>query len=75
MLGPPIPKTGPVFHYEEVKGIAEKEQDNSETYNSFAYDPLMGLIPGVHFDPETGEILDDTILDEWIKANSEAGEE
>lgn len=65
LLGPPIPKKGPVFHYEEVKGIQDTVVEDGNDYNSFWYDPTIGLIPGVNFDPETGEIFDDTILDEW----------
>lgn len=66
LIGPAIPKKGPVFHYEEVKGIQDKVVDNeNEFFNSFEYDPTIGLIPGVNFDPETGEIFDETIIDEW----------
>ena len=65
LLGPSIPKKGPVFHYEEVNGIQEKVNEDESTYfNSFDYDPMIGLIPGVNFDPETGEILDETLMDE-----------
>lgn len=67
MIGPPIPKKGPVFHYEEVKGIVDEVQDSNDSYDSFSYDPLMGLIPGIHYDPETGELLDESILEEWEK--------
>lgn len=60
-----IPKKGLVFHYEEVNGIQEKVNEDESTYfNSFDYDPMIGLIPGVNFDPETGEILDETLMDE-----------
>lgn len=65
LLGPPIPKKGPVFHYEEVKGIQDTVVENGEDYDSHQYDPTIGLIPGINFDPETGEIFDDVILDEW----------
>ena len=27
------------------------------------YDPFIGLVPGVNYDPETGDIFDDTIDD------------
>lgn len=65
LLGPMIPKSGPLFHYEEVKGIQEvTADDESAYYNSKDYDPMIGLIPGINFDPETGEIFDDTLLDD-----------
>lgn len=68
LLGPPIPKKGPVFHYKEVKGISDKDvADETAYFNSFDYDPSIGLIPGVNFDPETGEIFDETIWDEWLE--------
>ena len=67
LLGPSIPKKGPVFHYEEVKGIQDEVIDKeSDYFNSFDYDPTIGLIPGVNFDPETGEIFDEAIWDEWL---------
>ena len=63
LLGPSIPKKGPVFHYEEVSGIQDAVQEDEKTYyNSFEYDPMIGLIPGINFDPETGEIFDDTLV-------------
>lgn len=63
MLGPPISKKGPVFHYEEVKGIEDAVvEDESEYFNSFDYDPMIGLIPGVNYDPDTGEIFDETLF-------------
>lgn len=66
LIGPSIPPTGPVFHYEEVQGIQDKVVENPNTYyNSMEYDPMIGLIPGVHYDPETGEVLDEEILEEW----------
>ena len=66
LLGPPIPKKGPVFHFEEVQGIQDEVKENESTYyDSLEYDPLIGLIPGVHYDPETGEVLDEEILEEW----------
>lgn len=66
MLGPCIPKKGPVFHYEEVKGIQDEVlEDISSDYDSFAYSPDIGLLPGINFDPETGEIFDEVIMDEW----------
>ena len=66
LLGPCIPKKGPIFHYEEVKGIQDKVQENeSDYYNSMDYDPLIGLVPGINFDPETGEIFDESILEDW----------
>jgi len=69
LLGPHIPKQGPVFHYEEVKGIQDTVvEDETDYFNSFDYDPTIGLIPGVNFDPDTGEVLDDTLLDEWRAA-------
>ena len=65
LLGPHIPKNGPVFHYEEVNGTQDKvEEDESTYFNSFDYDPLIGLIPGVNYDPDTGEIFDETLLDD-----------
>lgn len=66
LLGPPIPKKGPVFHYEEVNDIDDNVVDDESTYfNSFDYDPTIGLIPGINFDPETGEIFDETLLEDW----------
>jgi len=66
LIGPCIPKKGPVFHYEEVKGIQDKVVENeSDYFNSMDYDPLIGLVPGVNFDPETGEIYDETIIKDW----------
>ena len=66
LLGPPIPKKSPVFHYEEVKDIDDNVVDDENTYfNSFDYDPSIGLIPGINFDPETGEIFDEAILEDW----------
>ena len=60
-----IPKSGPLFHYEEVKGIQEVTSDDESTYyNSKDYDPMIGLIPGINFDPDTGEIFDDTLIDD-----------
>ena len=66
LIGPCIPKKGPVFHYEEVKGIQDEVVENENMYfNSMDYDPLIGLVPGVNFDPETGEIYDETIIEDW----------
>lgn len=65
LLGPPVPKKGPVFHYEEVKGIQDTVVENGDDYDSHRYDPTIGLIPGINFDPETGEIFDEVIMDEW----------
>lgn len=65
LLGPSVPKKGPVFHYEEVNGIQDAVQEDEKTYyNSFDYDPMIGLIPGINFDPETGEIFDDLSADD-----------
>lgn len=70
LLGPPIPKKGPVFHYEEVRDIDDNVKDDESTYfNSFDYDPTIGLIPGINFDPETGEIFDETLEEEWETEN------
>ncbi len=72
LLGPSIPKKGPVFHYEEVKGIIDKtSEDESSYFDSFEYDPMIGLIPGINFDPETGEIFDDIIMEEWDGSSSD----
>ena len=66
LIGPCIPKKGPVFHYEEVKGIQDEVvEDESEYFNSMDYDPFIGLVPGVNFDPETGEIYDETLIEDW----------
>jgi transposase len=63
---PYIPKTGPVFHYEEVKGVQKNVPENDDTnFNSFDYAPTIGLVPGINFDPETQEIFDDAIMEEW----------
>lgn len=65
MLGPPIPQEGPVFHFEEVKGIQDKVVEDESTYfDSFDYDPMIGLIPGINFDPETGEIFDTMLFND-----------
>lgn len=65
LLGPCIPKKGPIFHFEEVDGIQDRMiEDESSYFNSFDYDPTIGLIPGVNFDPETGEIFDETLMDD-----------
>ena len=62
LLGPSIPKKGPVFHFEEIKGIEEETVEDENTYyDSFAYDPLLGLIAGKDYDPETGEIFEEGI--------------
>ena len=46
-----------VFHFEETKKASVDEDD---TFDGIILDdPLMGLIPGVDFDPETGEIFED----------------
>ena len=67
LLGPIIPKEGPVFHFEEMKGIQDFVQEDESTYfNSFDYDPMIGLIPGINYDPETGEIFDDTLFDDIL---------
>jgi len=67
LIGPPIPAKGPVFHYEEVKGIEDRrERLESEIITTINYDdPMIGLVPGINFDPETGEIFDETILEDW----------
>ncbi|OON87604.1 hypothetical protein BXO88_02700 [Oribacterium sp. C9] len=63
LLGPPIASRGPLFHYEEVKGIpATPDAQEDIRFDSFEYDPMIGLIPGVNFDPETGEIFDETLI-------------
>ena len=56
-IGPPIPSKGPVFHFEEARNVTADEEDAFDSI--MADDPLMGLIPGVDFDPETGEIFED----------------
>lgn len=62
LLGPSIPKKGPVFHFEEIKGIEDETVEDENTYyDSFAYDPLLGLIAGQDYDPETGEIFEEGI--------------
>ena len=38
--------------------------DNGRYFNSFAYDPFMGLRPGIDFDPETGEVFDESIFND-----------
>ena len=65
LLGPAVATKGPLFHYEEVKGLRDDESLQEDiSFNSFDYDPTIGLIPGVNFDPETGEIFDETLFDE-----------
>lgn len=62
LLGPSIPKKGPVFHFEEIKGIEDETvEDESTYYDSFSYDPFAGLKAWEDYDPETGEIFDDGI--------------
>jgi len=62
LLGPSIPKKGPVFHFEEIKGIEDETVEDENTYyDSFTYDPLIGLIAGQDYDPETGEIFEEGI--------------
>ena len=56
-FGPAIPVKGPVFHFEESKSTFTEEQDLFD--GIIPDDPLMGLVPGVDFDPETGEIFED----------------
>lgn len=56
------------WSYEEVKGIQDTVVEDGEDYDSYQYEPTIGLIPGVNFDPETGEIFDDSIIDEWREA-------
>lgn len=34
-------------------------EDPTKIFNSFDYDPMIGLVPGEEYDPETGEIYDD----------------
>lgn len=65
LLGPQIPTKGPVFHYEELSCIQDKvEEDDKVYFNSFDYDPMIGLIPGVNYDPDTKEIYDETLFDD-----------
>ena len=67
LIGPSIPQKGPVFHYEEVNGIQDVVKEDESTYfNSFDYDPMIGLIPGVNYDPETGEIWDESLFDDIL---------
>ncbi len=57
-IGPHIPQKGSVFHYEETKDIKDDYvEDESLYFNSYNYDPFIGLRPGIDYDPETGEIL------------------
>lgn len=59
LLGPAIPKSGPVFNFEETKDLPVASTDAfSQDFNSFDYDPLIGLVPYRDFDPETGEIYE-----------------
>jgi len=66
-IGPPIPSEGPVFHYDESKGQedAETKLKNEPAFFIDYDDPMIGLVPGINFDPETGEIFDETILEDW----------
>lgn len=60
LVGPPIPKKGAVFHFEETNNVSEEAPEAvSNTYNSFVYDPFIGLKPYEDYDPETGEIYED----------------
>lgn len=73
MLGPSVTTKGPLFHYEEVKGLRDDEAMQEDIFfNSFDYDPTIGLIPGINFDPETGEIFDETLFNDEY---SEYGQE
>ena len=63
--GPAISKKGPLFLYEDVVGMKDDaEADLTDSFDSHDYDPLIGLIPGVNYDPETGEIFDDAFLED-----------
>ncbi len=65
MLGPSVASKGPLFHYEEVKGLPDDSSKIEDiSFNSFDYDPMIGLIPGVNYDPETGEIFDNTLFED-----------
>lgn len=66
MLGPSLSKPGPLFRFEETKyeGADRITEDENLSYDSFNYDPMIGLIPGVNFDPETGEVFDDTLMED-----------
>ena len=65
MLGPSVASKGPLFHYEEIKGLRDDDVAREDiSFNSFDYDPTIGLIPGINFDPETGEIFDETLFDD-----------
>ncbi len=58
LIGPNIPQKGSIFHYEETKDICDNYvEDESLYFNSYDYDPFIGLRPGIDYDPETGEIL------------------
>ena len=58
LIGPNIPQKGSIFHYEETKDIDDNyNEDESLYFNSYDYDPFIGLRPGIDYDPETGEIL------------------
>ena len=67
LIGPEIPAKGPVFHYEEVNGLedAMKKTEKEEEYIIDLDDPLIGLTAGVNYDPDTGEIFDETLLEDW----------
>ncbi|MBP3238659.1 MAG: ISL3 family transposase [Lachnospiraceae bacterium] len=68
LIGPNIPQKGSIFHFEETQDICDDfDEDESLYFNSYEYDPHIGLRPGVDYDPETGEILesyDDRLEDE-----------
>lgn len=63
VVGPSIPKNGPVFNFEEAESIPyDTAEDESTYFNSFDYDPFMGLKPGIDFDPTTGEVFDESLF-------------
>lgn len=65
LLGPTIKQKGSLFFFEDVDEPKDTAaEDTAKDYDSFDYDPLIGLIPGVNYDPETGEIFDDSLFDE-----------
>ena len=67
LLGPAVMRKGPLFQFEDLD---ERDQEiQPEPFNSFDYDPLIGLIPGVNYDPDTGEIFEDFFDDEEEEEN------
>ena len=57
LIGPPVPKSGPTFHFEETGGYIEDNSDNTMiTSDPFDYNPYIGLRPKKDYSVSTGFI-------------------